>query len=397
MRQIRYPARRKGIGYVKRTSLLEGMILGTAALGSLTVGIRIGISLSTTLTILTNLVILVIVFSKAGVPRSVIPIFAPMLTLAIWSIFHDIRNLFFGVFHFENVTLVVVSTALAILVPGLLYRDREKVASRTVGALNIGTFIYFIAAIYVFLLYQEEPAFAIAGLPVFAFHLAKLTYARNFQSLTLVIMLIAFSILLESKIILLTQLSLIGFEQINNRRGGPIKKILVLAILLIACFALFSSDQFSNFFGGGDQAALIGGIAVNTSGRMYHWKIVFDAALQNPILGAGHSVPAVMFDTPSWSHPHNDYLRIFHKYGIVGLIIWGWFVYVIIQEVSRTGKVLVATCVSNQEFVVNRTAFLSVLGLSLIMLTDNPLAYPYACIPMGYLIGTIPLLRNSHA
>jgi O-antigen ligase len=95
---------------------------------------------------------------------------------------------------------------------------------------------------------------------------------------------------------------------------------------------------------------------------------------------------AEFLDSDDVRHPHNDYLRLWHDLGAVGLglaagalLLWlaalfrGW------RRAARAGHPAQA---------VQLAAFLVLLELLLAMITDNVLIYPFFMGAAGILVGT---------
>ena len=122
----------------------------------------------------------------------------------------------------------------------------------------------------------------------------------------------------------------------SSRRLG--KLIFGLSILSIVSYRILQSySPFRDRFIGGDSAVLIGGSALNTSGRMQLWAATIESAGHNSILGAGPGSADIMISRlfGTIGHPHNDYLRIYHDFGLVGLTL---FSVGMIMLVSRIWK-----------------------------------------------------------
>ena len=70
---------------------------------------------------------------------------------------------------------------------------------------------------------------------------------------------------------------------------------------------------------------------LNTSGRSSLWPLTFDHAIQKPILGWGPAEARRMLGASAaresgLRHPHNEYLQVFHDFGVVGLglFLFAW-------------------------------------------------------------------------
>ena len=76
--------------------------------------------------------------------------------------------------------------------------------------------------------------------------------------------------------------------------------------------AAFSPEEANN-----------GGIFINTTGRLLAWNVTQSAIREKPILGwgMGSSQDLVAATHPTLVHPHNEYLRIAHDFGLLGLFL----------------------------------------------------------------------------
>jgi O-antigen ligase len=138
------------------------------------------------------------------------------------------------------------------------------------------------------------------------------------------------------------------------------------------------------------------------------WERVASSALEAPVRGKGpgssQAYPVLRywwtteaagplgqrqgFDVREyWTpHPHNEYLRIWHDLGAIGLSI------VLLAFVSWARALHRAsrrTAVTDSADAPDlETAGLLMLAtLMIVMLTDNPLVYPFVIVPVGILIG----------
>lgn len=374
----------------------ESLLFGLSALGSITVSVKMGISLSTVITLLIFFIAIFASFAKVQVPRSSLSVFLPIGALAAWSWYHDIRNWLLDQAYWENVTLVISATALAILLPGLRHGWKQS-TDQSLSGLNFATIVYFAAATFVAFISDEAPAFAIAGLPIFCYHLSRYSVKADLLSLILVVLLVGYSIWLESRIIVLVQLALILYVAALSPHISKFRKALVATTLLLAVTTALFTFRADTMFGGGDQALRIGDIVINTSGRLHQWEVIYEAAEEYILFGSGYSVPESMFDTPRWGHPHNDYLRILHKYGLLGIALWAAFLFTTYRKIGAARTKLVRLNAPTSLLILNKTGQLSFFALCGVMLTDNPLAYPYYLVVVGYLIGSSITLGDRYA
>ncbi len=84
-------------------------------------------------------------------------------------------------------------------------------------------------------------------------------------------------------------------------------------------------------------------------------------------------------------HPHNDYLRIAHDYGIVGIVIWvtaiGTLLFALWRRWNRADRLASGTA------RLQLTALLSLVAFSLEMTVENALVYVFVTAPLGLIVG----------
>jgi O-antigen ligase len=146
-------------------------------------------------------------------------------------------------------------------------------------------------------------------------------------------------------------------------------------------WAVTSYAPFRDRFLEGDQALSVGGVNVNTSGRSVLWELTWDSAMQAPLFGHGpgaaNALLAGRFITAA--HPHNDYLRLFHDFGLVGA---GLFIIGVLLAVKRTWA-----RARRADDQIHWVALIALLGITAAALTDNVIIYPFVMIPVGLLLG----------
>ncbi len=167
------------------------------------------------------------------------------------------------------------------------------------------------------------------------------------------------------------------------RRG-----VLAIATILVLFLLIYLYvSQFRSAFLMGDQALTIGGITINTSGRWYWWNVVYSYAVDRPFLGWGMDVPVEMESVTGWAHPHNDYLRIFHHLGLVGLVLWVLFYYRAWRLLLEMSRYLWAIGRDSAEASIVYSAFLFLSSVAITMVTDNTIVYSFVMYPLGVYVG----------
>lgn len=135
-----------------------------------------------------------------------------------------------------------------------------------------------------------------------------------------------------------------------------------------------------------------------TSGRDIYWPVFIDEGMEHPIWGGG-SDAAGRFGERRFSglrHPHNEYIRIFFDYGIIGLLLF------FIPFAYCTWD-LWRRCRREKDKLVRDALSLSFAGLIMFLLlaiTDNVILYIqfYGCLLfciMGAAYGLSDKQRNS--
>lgn len=113
----------------------------------------------------------------------------------------------------------------------------------------------------------------------------------------------------------------------------------------------------------------------NTAGRSQNWPRIYSACSDEPILGLGAgaagliTLEATAGRTP---HPHNDYLRTFCEYGLVGSgLFWGFFL-LLGWRGWRLFRHRAATQIESE---MGSVGALAVVALLMFATTDNVIVY----------------------
>ncbi len=152
----------------------------------------------------------------------------------------------------------------------------------------------------------------------------------------------------------------------------------------ITAFIIMGHTPMAERLFTGDTSIEVGGVAVNASGRLNIWTAVSDSARQSPIVGKGLGSSQLAAGVLDIDHPHNDYLRVWHDFGYIGLAMlmatfFGWSVQLLRswRKLSRGGE----------PAPMQAAAFLALLGLLIVATTDNAIIYPFVMAPLGVLVG----------
>ncbi|MFN8187331.1 MAG: O-antigen ligase family protein [Gaiellales bacterium] len=183
-----------------------------------------------------------------------------------------------------------------------------------------------------------------------------------------------------------------------NRRtlGGWVRFLAaVAATAAIGYLVIETVDPLRERFFTGDVRSLGGGLTVNLTGRSELWSSTWTSYLESPIFGHGAGSADTLIAnlySEAIGHPHNDYLRILHDYGLLGACLWAsgflWLMTRTWRSWHRppTGS---AVPVSHDRQLrhVSAAAFLALLAVAITMATDNAVVYLYVMGPLGVLVG----------
>jgi len=277
---------------------------------------------------------------------------------------------------------------------------------RYVGAFNIIIKIsflpYSIFMSVLMLMGKDDPASVQLTLIFFSFFCSKFILTRSINSLIALLFLVLVPIFTASRIVLIAELVAGGyvFLMLEKYRlapkESPFKWILPFAsfflILGVMFFAFSSSKNMEEANFNGDNALQVGSVNISTAGRLYWWERSFKSAMIRPFFGHGTDGSPEMLASRQWKHPHNDYLRIFHHLGLVGLFLWAIFILKILQ-VSYRGL----RYTQNLSFQhVYLTGHLSIVFMSIVMFTDNTITYSYILFPCLAVLGiTVSCFLND--
>jgi O-antigen ligase len=202
--------------------------------------------------------------------------------------------------------------------------------------------------------------------------------------------------LLTGTILSLSRLATgIGFllwplSRISSRaRARDWFRLLVLVVLATVVFlvAIDLIPPLHDRFAEGDLIRF-SGIAINVSGRDNVWSVVWQSALRSPWIGQGPGSGDLVVLAQGFkvSQPHNEYLRILHDFGLVGLVAWICAFVLVLRRTYR------AWTVSDRGddhagAIVHLAAWLGLVALAVGMVTDNPLRYVHVLLPLGITVG----------
>ncbi len=201
-----------------------------------------------------------------------------------------------------------------------------------------------------------------------------------------------------SRVALVAGLVMLTLARVSATIKGWLWGFLTLALAAVGFWWMFNNiDPLRDHFLSGDMRLRVGDTAINVSGRAQFWQATYDSFLESPWLGKGAGSSMHLME--NWfhtiQHPHNDYLRVLHDYGVPGLGFWilGWGR--ILWQLWAQARL--SERWRRADAQLQFAAFLAALGMCLMMITDNPMTYVFAMGPLGVLVGaatgTAPVAR----
>lgn len=372
------------------------LVLIFSSAGSLTTLIKIGpVSISGLFSLLVPIITIGYYLASmnfnVGKFKPALPLGMLLMACIIWDLANLLENQYFP----QNISIVLAGFMACIFMPRLLkLKNYEKSIFEILSSTSI---LYTTALAVVLVFFQEEPAFVQVGVIYFSFNIVKYFLFNDRFSLVLALLIFMATLMLNSRIVIIAELCIFGIFIVALNRSRKIMSILWLGAILVISFAFTQTSVFESAVYGGDQALEIGDVNINTSGRYSQWIIIFDSFMNNYFFGSGFSIPVEMRTVERWNHPHNDYLRLLHHVGVFGLSLWMIFIILVVSEIRKTFKLVNEF---HQQTVIKKyraityTCTGSLIGLIIMMITDNSIVYNYVMYPIGILIGSLPITQR---
>ncbi|MGH2555858.1 MAG: O-antigen ligase family protein [Actinomycetota bacterium] len=194
-----------------------------------------------------------------------------------------------------------------------------------------------------------------------------------------------------SRLAMITALLMFPLAWFSPRSAkGWIRTALVIS--LVGGLFYFAATRFEplhdRFFESGpSQPIHVGRLEVTGTGRASFWPAAWDSFLESPWIGkgAGSSGQLISQLFPGNDHPHNDYLRVLHDYGSLGLLLW------VLGFLTLAGRIWAAWARADRagegEAQLHLAAFLGLVGLALGMIANNPFVYVFVMCPIAVVAG----------
>jgi O-antigen ligase len=241
---------------------------------------------------------------------------------------------------------------------------------------------------------RSFPLFAL--IPI-AWFLAEWRYGSR-KGLWIAVGLTVLIITALARTALVTAFALFILAQLKSKAKIPWLRLILWSTLILGSLYVlvwYYEPLRSRFFEY-DASFVIGETAINVMGRGKMWGATWESFLESPWFGkgAGSSAVAVFAAVPPMMHPHNDYLRILHDYGVVGFALWMsamWCIFWMIWTTWRRSAKL-----KSADAQIHLAALLALVAILVTMVTDNTLVYSFAMFPLGILVGCSLGLVKRH-
>lgn len=157
--------------------------------------------------------------------------------------------------------------------------------------------------------------------------------------------------------------------------------VMLLVVMVSAYLLVILYAPFRDRFLGGDKGLTLGGVTISTQGRAKLWELVWSRSYDNWLLGHGVGSASKLVNeyVPGLGHPHNDYLRLYFDFGVVGVALFIAGYITLIWRILRNAR--------RSDHPLHWAAFIALVAIALVAITDNPFAYPFVMLPLGSLVG----------
>lgn len=200
----------------------------------------------------------------------------------------------------------------------------------------------------------------------------------------LVLMVVALASSLSRSALAIAFVLMMTFA-VRGKRGSALFKSLTLGGVIAAGVLLAYRywEPFRNRFEVGDDYAL-GGVTIGSSGRAALWDETIRHWQLSPWtghgLGSAQSHTLAVFRTIE--HPHSDYLRLLHDFGIVGLGLW-----VAAMLAMMLGAYRRYRASESVDQAIHLAALLLLVKLALFMVANNPIVGVFGMLATGAVVG----------
>jgi O-antigen ligase len=174
---------------------------------------------------------------------------------------------------------------------------------------------------------------------------------------------------------------------------GTWRSVMAAGVMLAGGAAAFVAVVMSypplyNRFFAEDASMKVGGVTVNASGRTRIWNLLLDSLGRDWVFGRGLASSAnfVADHFKSIAQPHNDFLRFYYDFGLLGLMLWIAF---LVGVGTTVGKNLRRSLRGYDAagYPLHLAAILALVAVSGSMFTDNSVTDSFVMVPLAIVIG----------
>jgi O-antigen ligase len=225
--------------------------------------------------------------------------------------------------------------------------------------------------------------FALTGL---AWSTALVRHGFRREGLIAVVsfLLILFSL---SRLAFAVALILVALGTLDFRSPGLVNRSLgvVAVMILFGYSAVVWFSPLNERMSGGDSVATPLRLSIDASGRTGFWSTTWDSAVTSPIRGqgAGSAELAIARHFSASNHPHNDYLRLFHDFGLIGVTLF----FLGVGMIVRTSWNCLRVENRAGQRAIHLASLLAMIAILLSMLTDNSIVYLFVVVPIALMCG----------
>lgn len=341
-------------------------------------------------------------FAQDRSKRRVSPVVRPFLVFLAWIALSFIwfRPTILGL---QNFLVLVSFAGILLLTENTVSKAREfpHWVPRTLMAATVVAVVLYVS----FMLIDGLGSNLVFHARIFATYvligmswlLAGWRYGSK-RDLVWALVLVFLIILSLSRMALATAVLLFPLAWVGGLRRREWLRLAFVGILIsaIVYVAVISFEPLRNRFAlDADAESITGEEATDyTSGRYTYWVITLSSALESPWIGHGAGSSATLLSAlfPVF-HPHDEFLRVFHDYGLIGLLL---FLYAIWKLSRMSWRVWSeAKGCGAPQARLHLAAFLSFVAVFFPMLTENSLVYLFMMAPLGVFLGASLGLRST--
>jgi O-antigen ligase len=298
---------------------------------------------------------------------------------------------------FQNVavfaTFVGLATAtagLSVEIPdaaGIFYRWFDRAMFFAIGLYLVSVLIGGLSSNLI----VGGRSFALFALLGVARGLSMIRYGPRTTGCVMTIAAMSAILLSLSRTALVISVILIPLAWLDRRSISRRVGVLLTIVLAFGLFAFASTAvaPLRERFSEPDRVA-VGNISISVTGRGAMWSATWRSWSESPWFGHGVGTSEYLPlkylpEGANYSHPHNDYLRILHDFGVVGAALWLVGAIVLFRGTKRTWRK--AASRGSPSVGVHLSAVLGMSALGFAMITDNAVIYVFFMAPLAIFVG----------